>query len=233
MENIVVALGKRRPCLVHDAVLLHEVSCRPLLMPDIRLDLIDGGLHLVAVEKVGKTLVPETRDADRLDATFLIKLLHGAPGAIVVTVRLVNQVEIKIVQPELLHRSLNRLQGVVVAVILHPELRRDKKFLARDAALLDCGTNTFFIHIGGGCINEAITHRECIIDRAFRLHRRHLVNTIADLRHLDAIVQSDKFHHRFLPSNSFVHYIPEIKRQTRSASRRTFLPSPRRASPCR
>ena len=52
VEDVVLPLGERRPCLVLDALFCEEsVGCR-LLVERVGLDLVDGRLHLVVQEQV-------------------------------------------------------------------------------------------------------------------------------------------------------------------------------------
>lgn len=52
VENIVLAFGKRCPCLMLYAFLLQEKIGFPLLEERVRFNLIDGRLHLVVQEEV-------------------------------------------------------------------------------------------------------------------------------------------------------------------------------------
>ena len=84
-------------------------------------------------EEVEKPVIRETRDPDRADAAFFIKPLHRAPRAVHIAVGLMDQPEVQLIEPELLHRGVERAERVVVPVVLRPKLRRHEEVASRNS----------------------------------------------------------------------------------------------------
>lgn len=103
LENVVVALGKRCPGFLLDIVLFHESCFIPFLVPDVRLDLVDSRLYLVAVEKIREALIPEARHADGADAAFLVEAFHSTPGPVIIAIRFVDEVKVEVIETKFLH----------------------------------------------------------------------------------------------------------------------------------
>src|SRR5215217_7079935 len=92
------------PGLVLHTVLAHEVLVGTTLVVRMRLDLVDGRRDLVVIDQIHEPVGIEIRYADRLGVTLAVQLLHRAPPAVVVTERLMNQVEVDVVETEPLER---------------------------------------------------------------------------------------------------------------------------------
>ena len=103
----------------------------------MRLQLVHGRLHLVVQKQVLQPLIRETRYADGADTSLLVKPLHSPPCGVVISVGLVHQVEVEIVQSEFLHREVERTQRIVVLIVLYPQFGGYKKLFAFDTALPD------------------------------------------------------------------------------------------------
>ena len=96
----------------------HDSICTPrsrmqLLVVDalverVGLDLVDRRGDLVVIDEVDEPIRVEVGHADRADATFVVQLLHRPPRAVVVAERLVDQVEVDVVEPELCERASRR-----------------------------------------------------------------------------------------------------------------------------
>ena len=99
-EQVVAAFGERPPGLDLDAALAHQLLVGGPLEERVALDLVDGRRDLVVVDQVDEPVGVEVRDADRADQAVAVQLLHRAPGAVVVAERLVDQVQVEVVEPE-------------------------------------------------------------------------------------------------------------------------------------
>ncbi|MNC72162.1 hypothetical protein D3C75_1231800 [compost metagenome] len=67
--------------------------------------------------------------------------------------RLMNQIQIQIIQLQAFQRSGKSSMGALITGILNPELRRDEQFFSRHAAPLDRSANRLLIEISSRGIN--------------------------------------------------------------------------------
>ena len=160
----------------------------------MRFELVDGGLHLIVQEKVLQALARKAGDADGAHAALAVEALGGAPGGIVVAIGLVQQVEVEIVEPEQAHRAVEGAQGVVVLVVLHPELGGDEEFVALDAAVADGQAHLALVKVGGRRVDEAVARFEGFAHDAFCFLGGHLEHAEAHGRHENAVVEFHVFH---------------------------------------
>jgi uncharacterized protein (UPF0303 family) len=111
-EQVILALGERCPGLEDDALLGEQLLVIGLLVERIRLHLIDRRDDLAELDEVDEPIGREVGHADRADAAVRLQLLHGPPLAVVVAEGLVDEVEVEVVEAELGHRGLERLEQV-------------------------------------------------------------------------------------------------------------------------
>jgi hypothetical protein len=64
------------------------------------LDLVDCRSDFVVVDQVDQAIGEKVRDADRSYEPMTVQLGHRSPRAVVVAERLVNEVEVEVVEPE-------------------------------------------------------------------------------------------------------------------------------------
>jgi hypothetical protein len=157
----------------------------------VGLDLVDRRDDLVVLDEVDESVRVEVRYADRPGGAVGVQLLHGSPEAVVVTERLVDQVQVDPVEAEPLERCLERALGVGLAGVLDPELGRDEQLVSRDAARTDRSADRFLVVVGRSGVDEPVANLECGGDRLLGLLRRDLEDPEAQDRHLDAVVQRD------------------------------------------
>ena len=93
-----------------------------------------AGRHLVVLDEVDEPVGMEVGDTDRPGEAVGVKLLHRSPEAVVVTERLVDQVEVDVVETETLEGPLESGPRLGLAGILDPQLGRDEQLVSRDAA---------------------------------------------------------------------------------------------------
>ena len=133
--------------------------------------------------------------ADSADRACLVGLFHGAPGTYVITQRLVDEVEIEIVESQFFHGGAQGLLGSFVAGVLHPELGGDEEILPGHAALLQGRTHGFFVEIGGSCVDEAVAARDGVQNGLLTLPAvRDLKHPESFHGHLHAVIQHCIFH---------------------------------------
>ena len=70
----------------------------------MRLDLIDGGDHLVMKDQVHQPVRLEIAHPDGPDGPFAVKLLHRPPRTVDVAERLMDQVEVEIIELQAFER---------------------------------------------------------------------------------------------------------------------------------
>ena len=99
-----------------------------------------------------------------------------------------DQIQVKVIQPQLLHRSLERFLCALIACILYPQFRGDEQLLTRDAAFPNSGAHRFFVEIGGCRIDKPVAHRECLAHSLFTNGGfGHLENAKAFQRHFHTV----------------------------------------------
>src|SRR4051794_37317372 len=87
--------------------------------------------HFVMDNEIHYTVRMKVADADGLDPTLAIKLLHRAPRAKNIPIGLVNEVEVEIVELQAPHRAVERSLCLLVTGVRDPELCRHKKLVTR------------------------------------------------------------------------------------------------------
>ena len=184
-----------------------------LLVERMGFDLIDRRRDLVVQNQVLKAVGVEVRHTDGADAALAVKLLHGAPRTVDVAVRLVDQIEVQIVQPQLRHRLLERLSGRLITRVADPQFRGDEQLFAGNAAATDGTSHGLLVTIGRGGVDRTVTDLQGVADRPFaNLRVRNLINAEAEDRHFDAVVQFYVFHTSLLfyfsGKTSFRHAMP-------------------------
>lgn len=160
----------------------------------MRLDLIDGGEHLVMKDQVHQPVRLEIAHPDGPDGPFAVKLLHRPPRTVDVAERLMDQVEVEIIELQAFERLGESPLRALVPGILHPEFRRDEKFLAGYAAPPDRPAHGPLIEIGRSGVDRTVTRRNRIAYTLFADRLFDLIDTETQNRHFDAVVQNSMLH---------------------------------------
>jgi|SRR5688572_7998353 len=108
------------PGLDLNVVFRKELLSLYLLVEGMRFDLVHSGHHFVMDNEVHYTVGMKVADADGLDPTLAIKFLHRAPRAKNIPIRLMNEVEVKIVEPQTLQRAVDRSLRLVETSVRDP-----------------------------------------------------------------------------------------------------------------
>ncbi len=203
-EEVVPAFGERSPGLDLDSPFAHQGLVGAALVEGMGLDLVDRRGDLVVVDKVDEPVRVEVRDPDRPCAALLVEVLHGPPFAVVVPQRLVDQVEVEVVQAEAVQRGVEGTSGVVLHAarrcVLDPELGGDEEVLAGDPAGPDRGTHRRLVEVGGSGVQVPVARRQSGLGRCLGLLVRDLEDPEPDDRHADAVVEGDTVHDSADPS---------------------------------
>ena len=190
-EQVVAPLRERPPRLDSNAALTQQLLIVGALEEGMRLDLVDRRRDLVVLTQIDEPVGIEVRDTDGACEPLLVQLLHRPPRAVVVAERLVDQIQVEVVNPELLKRSLERTSRLLLALMLNPELRRDEQLLARDAARLDPATDGFLVAVRRSRVERLVPGGNRLDDHLLRVLGWNLEDAEAEDRHLDAVVQGD------------------------------------------
>ena len=78
---------------------------------------------------------------------MLVQFFECSPGSVVVTVGLVDEVEVDVVDVEEFEGSFNGRLGVVVALVVNPQFCGDENVFARDVTGADGFSDGVFILI--------------------------------------------------------------------------------------
>ena len=222
-DDAELALREGTPRLRDDPVFLHDLEGFLLLEEGMDLDLVDGGddVHRLAeVEQAGGV---EVADADGPHLAGAAGFLHGAVSAHIVARRLMDQVEVKVVEAEVLQGAVQRRFGGLITGVLHPQLGGDEQLFAGDAAPGDGRAHGLFVHVGGGRVDQPVTGCDGVQDGLFTLGRvGHLKDAEALQGHDHAVVQSDRFHKSLLFASGIVFACKERIAQKRTNVQHLF-----------
>ena len=108
------------------------------------------------IDEVAEPIGTEVRDADGLGQALAVDLLHRPPLAVIVAERLVDEVEIDVVQPELAQAALGAGPQVVGSQVLHPHLGRDPDLVAVDAGGREPAADLFLVLVHRGGVDVAV-----------------------------------------------------------------------------
>jgi len=156
LENVVPALGKWRPRFNRNAVILKKFLRINLLLEWVDFNLIYRRHYFVVNHQVHDSVWLKIGDPDCPDLSLLIQLFHRPPFAIHITKRLMDEIQIKIIQLQSFQRPIKGFPRTFIAIALNKKFRRDKQFFSRNAAFSDAVANCFFIHVRSGGVNMAI-----------------------------------------------------------------------------
>ncbi|MBB5597156.1 hypothetical protein BKA12_000236 [Neomicrococcus lactis] len=99
-KEVVPSFSERSPRLDLNTVLTLEGMIRSTLEEQVSLDLVDGRENLIVVNKVHESVRIEVGNANSTSLPDLANFLRRSPLAVVVTVRLVNQIQIDVVHSQ-------------------------------------------------------------------------------------------------------------------------------------
>ena len=106
------------------------------LVKRVRFNLINGRNDAVVQHQIHYTVGVEVGNTDGADFTRLYCRLHCPPRAMHIAIRLVDQIQIQIIQAEFLQRSVDGFGGGGLTGILHPQLGGDEHIITRHTAFI-------------------------------------------------------------------------------------------------
>lgn len=136
----------------------------------------------------------EVGHARGADPTLGDELLDGLPGLAVQVAgrgRPVNQVEVEVVQAQLGEAGVEGPQGGVVALVGVPQLGGDEQLLTGDPGGGEGAADTGLVAVDRGGVDAAVTGLQGGAHRGGGLVVGDLEDAEAELRDLDAVVESD------------------------------------------
>lgn len=206
-EEVVSSLRKGRPALHGHVFAGHVLLRRTLLEEHVALHLVHGGGDAVERDEIREVIGVEVRRPYGSDHALLVELLHGAPRAEDVAERLMDEIEVNIIEPQPLERRFEAAFGPLVARIRHPQFGRHEHLVARQAARAHGRPDRFLVTVARSRVEQPVADRERVLHGALAFGGvRNLVRAEAELRHPDAVVQGDVLHGAFL--SRFLTYPP-------------------------
>ena len=146
-------------------------------LPEVRvdLDLVDGGDHGGRGEELVEVVGHEVADADGADLAVGEQRLER-PVSVDGQVepagqRLVEDEQVDLVDAELAGALVERVEGLVVAVVADPHLGLDEHVVAVDAAAADGVADAALVAVGGGGVDVAVADTQRLSPRRPRSRR--------------------------------------------------------------
>ena len=111
-----------------------------------------------------------------------------------------DQIEVDIIQPQPLHRVLEPPLRSFITGIRDPQLGGHEQLLTGNAAAPDGTSNSFFIFVGTGRVDQAIAALNCLQNSFLTfLHVVDPEHTESDFRHLNAVIEHHCIFHNQIP----------------------------------
>ena len=98
LEQTIFTFSKRSPGFRLNPTALHPRNSMQLLVEGVLFNLAYCVDNAVEGDKVGHSVRMEVTDANGANFACLLQFFHGTPGTMDITVRLVNQVQVNVVQ---------------------------------------------------------------------------------------------------------------------------------------
>ena len=98
LEQAIFTLSKRSPGFRLDATALIPWNGMQLLVEGVNFNLVHRRGHVVKGDKVGQSVWMEVADANGANFACLLQFFHGTPGSMDIAVRLMNQVQVNVIQ---------------------------------------------------------------------------------------------------------------------------------------
>jgi hypothetical protein len=159
----------------------------------VQLDLVDRRHDVRAIDQPAEVLGAEVRDADRTRPAVgeeRLGRLVCLDGLLEVGgYRLVQQVEVHLVDPEPPQAGLEADLRGVVPVVAEPQLGGDEDLVAIGAGAADALADLALVVVGGRGVDQAVSVTQRGLDGKDGLLRRALEDAQAESRHRDVVVE--------------------------------------------
>ena len=201
LEDVLLGLRKRPPGLRHHPIRLHHLQRFRLLIERVQLNLVDHRSDTLIQTKIDQPVRGKVADPDGAHRPLLVQPLHGAPRAVVVAERLVNQIEVEVGKAQLFERTVKGFERAVISRVLHPQFGGDEQLTARDAGLPHRLPDRLLVAVSCRRVDQAVARRQRISNTtAALLGVGNLKGAVSDHRHANPVAQRDFLQavHRFL-----------------------------------
>ena len=186
--------GERSPRLVRHPILAHDLVIVGALIENMGLDLVDRRCDVVVGDEIDEPVGMKIRHPDGAGPALTIQFLHRPPRSVVVAERLMDEIEIDVVQAQSVQRPLECGLGRVVAGVLHPQLGGHEQLIAWDAAAVQGASDGLFVLIRRGGVDVPVAGVQRLADDRLGVVGGHLEDAESQDRDLDSVVQRDGVH---------------------------------------
>lgn len=153
------AVAQGAPCLGDNAKFCVDLAQVFLGEVGVQLNLVDSGHDAGFGDDFTQLLFGEVRDADGLGLALLLQFDEGLPGLGVETLgglSPVNQEQVDVVGAQAGQGLVRRLKGLLVALVVVPDLGGEENVLASYAGVSNCLAGAFFIAVDFGGVDVAV-----------------------------------------------------------------------------
>ncbi len=160
----------------------------------MQLDLVDHRLLAGLGDDPLQVRDREVGHADGFRAALLLELQESPPGVdigIALRAGPVDQVEIDALEPELLQARVEGAQGLVVALVVVVELRRDEQVVAGHPGLADRRADALLVAVDRRRVDGPIADPDGLADHGGGLFVGHLPHAEPELGHGAAVVERE------------------------------------------
>ncbi len=160
----------------------------------------------------------------RPSALHLLERVPRLDVAVLLRHRPVDEVQVDVLEAEPLERRVHRGEGLLRALVVVEQLRRDEELVARDAGVGDRLADAFLVAVDRRGVDVAVADLERVADDPLRLGRVDLEDAEAELGDGVAVVERESGHscHAQKPRTA------QKTSPTRSANRASASTSTRR-----
>ena len=161
--------------------------CLVLLVERVDFHLIHHGTDTGKGGNVHHSVGIEIGDANSAELSGLIQVLQRPVGTIIIAKRLVQKHQIQIIRPQFSHGFQYGSLCLFIAIMLDPDLGRQKDFFPGNARFFNCIAYLFLIEIALGCIQSPVTCLQSVQNTALTDILRYLIDAVAQDRHFDSV----------------------------------------------
>ena len=158
----------------------------------VQLNLVDSRNHAGLLDDLAQLLLREVRNTNGADLTLLLQLNQRAPRIQVqALLRLspVNQVQVNVVGAQLLQRSVERLEGVLVALVGVPQLGGEEDILTSHVGGGDGTAHARLVAVDGGGVDVAVAGLKGGAHDLLSDLVLNLPHTVAQLRDSSTVIE--------------------------------------------
>ena len=191
LDQRLVSMTQRIPCLDDDAFFIQKCLQFLLLRVGVHLCLEHGRLYLADVQNLLHLLRGKVGKANGAHLALFVGFLHEPVTCDIVACGLVDQQQVNVVCSQALERLFYR---IFLLIKTGPQFGFQKNLISRNPRFPHSPANGFFVHIGIGRVNQAVSALKSGEDGCLRFIRSKQKGANACHGHFDSVVQSCVFH---------------------------------------